>query len=255
MARQARKNCETNCYHVIARGVGQQIIFETQEDYRFFHHLMTEYALQDGILLGAYCLMSNHFHLLVHDKNGSLPHYMRKLMGIYAVYFNQKHDRNGHLFQDRYRSVPILTDTQYCTVVRYILHNPVKAGISSAKTYPWSSFQEKTECSLYMDRENLLRLRCNHKYLDVFLDQPDPAENEMYDFVKDDEWAERVACTTLQIKSGREVEKMPLKERNLAILRLQEKGLSVRQIQRITGVGRNTIQRAAHKENEPDCSG
>ena len=86
--------------------------------------------------------MSNHFHLLFHMDLEDISLLMKKVGVSYAAYFNRKYDRVGTLFQDRFKSEPIDTDSYLMTVVRYIHQNPVKAGISRTCEYRWSSYRE-----------------------------------------------------------------------------------------------------------------
>lgn len=142
MTRKPRKQSPANIYHVTNRGVSRQIIFEDDADReRFLVTLRRFMAEFDGELY-AWCLMSNHFHLLFHMDLEDISLLMKKVGVSYAAYFNRKYDRVGTLFQDRFKSEPIDTDSYLMTVVRYIHQNPVKAGISRTCEYRWSSYRE-----------------------------------------------------------------------------------------------------------------
>ena len=87
-----------------------------------------------------YCLMSNHMHLLVETPEPNLGSGMQRLHGGYAFAFNRRHGRSGHLFERRYEAVPVTTDEQLWSTVRYIAHNPVEAGMcATPEDWPWSS--------------------------------------------------------------------------------------------------------------------
>ena len=149
MPRSARNHSESGYYHVVNREIGRQILFEKKGDYVRFLDTLRRYLKEEPFELIAYCLMENHFHLLLHTKD-NLEGIMKRLSCSYAYYFNEKYEREGHLFQDRFRSEPITDDSYLLAAVRYIHNNPVKAGICSREEYPWSSWHE------YADQPDLV---------------------------------------------------------------------------------------------------
>lgn len=100
-------------YHIINRGVEQRVIFKESGDYEYFEALMCFYAKSYGITLHNYCLMNNHYHLLVEIIEENLSKFMRQLNMNYAIYFNKKYKRSGHLWQGRFKSWYV-TDEVYC---------------------------------------------------------------------------------------------------------------------------------------------
>ncbi|WP_169776002.1 REP-associated tyrosine transposase [Priestia koreensis] len=127
-------------YHVTCRGNRREAIFYREEDYEYFLNLVDDTKRKWPFQLHAYCLMTNHVHLLVQTDHH--PQYMMKMLeSQYAVYFNKKYRYEGHLFQGRYKS-EIITDRNYfLTVSRYIHLNPVKAKmVARPYEYPWSSY-------------------------------------------------------------------------------------------------------------------
>ena len=136
MPRQERTKSGTGIYHVMLRGIN-----------RTFY---------------SYCLMSNHLHLLVREHKESVSSVMKRLGIAYAYYFNKKYQRNGHLFQDRFRSEPVNTMEYFVTLLRYIHQNPVKAGlVSSPGNYSWSSWHEYAGTSASQPK-NLAREYANY---------------------------------------------------------------------------------------------
>ena len=129
MPRKSRKKSETQIYHVILRGNNRQDIFYNDADRLFMLNRIEKYSEQTCIELYAYCLMDNHIHLLVGKANPNLSKFVQKLATSYAMYFNRKYDRCGHLFHGRFKSEPVETDEYFQTVFRYILQNPEKAHI------------------------------------------------------------------------------------------------------------------------------
>ncbi len=143
MPRQMRQRSSTGIYHVMTRGNGGQTLFEHEEDNKKFLEILyqTKEKLDYEIDLYAYCLMGNHIHLLIKENNAEIDNFMRRSMAHYAQYVNWKYQRKGHVFQDRFKSEVVENEKYLLTVFRYILQNPVKAGLSpSAFDYPWNSW-------------------------------------------------------------------------------------------------------------------
>ena len=143
MARTGRKQSSTGIYHVMLRGINRSQIFLDDEDNRHFLDVLVQCREAHFFRLYAYCLMGNHVHLLIQIGEEPLEQLMKRIGTRYVVWYNAKYCRTGHLFQDRYRSEPVQNDAYFLTALRYILNNPVKAGICrQAETYPWSSARD-----------------------------------------------------------------------------------------------------------------
>ncbi len=128
-------------YHVLNRGVERRSVFLEPEDYEHFIELMCSYAKEFGIQIHNYCLLGNHYHLLLEIPRPVLSKYMRRLGMNYAIYFNKKYRRSGHLWQGRYRSWYVTDEAYLYALMRYIEHNPLKAGlVTHPEAYPYSSF-------------------------------------------------------------------------------------------------------------------
>ncbi len=127
-------------YHIINRGVEQRVVFKDPDDYEYFEGLMCFYAKSYGITIHNYCLMPNHYHLLIEVKGETLSKYMRQLNMNYAIHFNKKYKRVGHLWQGRFKSWYVADEAYLYTLMLYIEHNPLKAGIvNTPEAYPYSS--------------------------------------------------------------------------------------------------------------------
>ena len=158
MPNSKRLACESEIYHLTARGVGRMNIFEDDGDYFEFMRMLTR-AFQNGSIdLFAWCLMSNHVHLLVHGALTDISGAMKSSLSVYASFFNAKHGHAGHVFQGRFGSVPIIDDGQLISAVRYIHLNPEEAGICSFTEYQWSSYREYLGEAEYVDPSKLLEL-------------------------------------------------------------------------------------------------
>ena len=141
MPRCARAVSLTGYYHVYDRGNSKQIIFEDDSDrYRFLSDISDRFARHKVAVL-AWCLMDNHFHLMVDDPYDNLSRAMQCALTAYAKYFNGKTGRTGHLFDNRYSRVAVESDTQAVQLLDYIHLNPVKGAIDSLEAYRWSSFR------------------------------------------------------------------------------------------------------------------
>lgn len=151
MGRKRRVEYEGAIYHVTQRGTGRGLIFMDDADRRRFMENLDLAVEQDGVRLYLYCLMSNHFHLLVETPRGNLSRFMHRLQTAYTLYFNLRHDRTGHLMQGRYGAVLVKGDRYLLNLSRYIHLNPVKRELTPQGShrqrlaylsgYPWSSFR------------------------------------------------------------------------------------------------------------------
>ncbi len=143
MARKRRIQFPGMMAHVFSRGNEKKDIYLTDEDrYRFISYIQSSFSKFDYII-HAYCLMPNHYHLLIESKDGRLGALMQYINGNYARYFNWEHKRCGHLFQDRYKSIVVEKDEYISRLVRYIIMNPVKDGfVDSLYRYEWCSYRE-----------------------------------------------------------------------------------------------------------------
>lgn len=245
MPRSPRRKSEFGYYHVTARGVGQQVLFEDPADYNYCLNLLKRFSLDCGVSVCAYCLMENHIHLLLYDAEENLSLYMKKLEVTYSRFYNDKYRRSGHLFQDRFGSVPIESEDQLLTVFRCILNNPRKAGICAASEYPWSSYSQYGDPHSFVDTLVLKELLGSFDEYAAYIAAKYEDEEDMpRDRSHDDEWALSELRSALNIPSGSVLKTWDLKKRNQALRILREKGLSIRQIERLTGIPRSIIQRA-----------
>ena len=140
MPRPLRTEFEGAIHHVFGRGVDRQSIFRDDADRERYLALFNRAVSWMSWRCLTYCLMDNHAHFVIETPKPNLAAGMQRFHGEYAKRFNQRHTRIGHLFQDRYKAVLIESDAQLFTVVRYIVNNPVEAGMCDAPDqWPWSS--------------------------------------------------------------------------------------------------------------------
>ncbi len=129
MPRAPRIDIPGLIYHVTARGVKKLPIFHDDEDRHHFLRLLSMTNAEFPLQLHAYCLMTNHYHLLIQTIKHSLSKTMQYFKTLFAHTFNRKHGHVGHVFQGRFHSIPVQEDAYFTTVARYIHLNPVKAGM------------------------------------------------------------------------------------------------------------------------------
>lgn len=149
-------------YHAYSRGNQKQLIFLTDEDKCYFIKCLRQACRKYGAVTHTYCLMPNHFHLFIETTLAHLSRMMQYLITEYARYFNRKHERQGHLFQGRFRSVLVEVSNYAIELSRYIHLNPVRAGIvERPEQYSWSSFgyfMGKANPEPWLDTSTILKL-------------------------------------------------------------------------------------------------
>ena len=132
MSRLARQISSTGLYHIIFRGVNKQHIFEEDADYLKLLGILKQLKTEMNFKIYVYCFMSNHVHILLHEKEmGQISLIMKRTLTKYARWFNIKYSRSGALIANRYKSQPVEVDPYFLNVVRYIHQNPLKAKIDS----------------------------------------------------------------------------------------------------------------------------
>lgn len=142
MARQLRIEYEGALYHVIARGNEQKKIYSTDKDKERFLGYIQRAHERFGVKIHAYCLMSNHYHLLIETPQANLSRSMQCINSGYTIYYNLKQKRVGHLFQGRYKAILVEKDVYLQELSRYIHLNPVRKKIvKRPEEYKWSSYQ------------------------------------------------------------------------------------------------------------------
>jgi putative transposase len=143
MARRIRLEVEGGLYHLITRGVDRQDIFHDEQDFAKFLAIMAKQKLALPFYLYAYCLMTNHLHLLIERRVDDIGRIMQRVLTGYAQYYNRRYGRVGHVFQGRHKAVLCQSDPYLAELVRYIHLNPVRAKmVDLPEQYPYSSHRE-----------------------------------------------------------------------------------------------------------------
>ena len=141
MSRPLRIEYPGAVYHITSRGNEKKPVFKDDQDRDNFLKTLQHVNKRYNWICHAYCLMTNHFHLLIETPDGNLSLGMRQLNGVYTQLFNKWHGRVGHLFQGRYKAILIQKDSHLLEVCRYVVLNPVRAKmVEKPEEWKWSSY-------------------------------------------------------------------------------------------------------------------
>ena len=260
MSRHARIQSGTGIYHTMLRGINRQEIFRDDDDrIKFVQILATQLSPKDGLGLTlparctfyAYCLMPNHVHLLIREKEEPIGETMKRIAQTYAHYFNWKYQRIGHLFQERFRSEPVNDMAYFITLIRYIHQNPVAGGLSEkVNDYRWSSWHE------YISMPNICPYICNISQIFNRI-----TKEELIDLVNDPlAKAAKILdidtvnhCTDEEVRNYLQVSfpqdastdyvNMERQQQEMIVIEAIEFGAGLRQIVRITGIPYGVVRR------------
>jgi putative transposase len=142
MARPLRIEYPGALYHLTSRGDRQEAIFEDDQDRTAFLNVLSEVVFRFRWRCHAYCLMGNHYHLMIETPEATLIKGMRHLNGVFTQWSNRRHKRSGHLFQGRYKAILIDRDSYFLELARYIVLNPVRAAmVKHPSLWAWSSYR------------------------------------------------------------------------------------------------------------------
>lgn len=243
MPRTARKISKTGFYHIIIRGVNKTEIFVDDEDRKTFLHLLKYYSIGLNCKVYAYCLMDNHVHLLIEDKELKIGELMKNITCVYAGEFNKKYGRVGHLFQDRFKSQNIENQTYLLRLIRYIHRNPEKAGICKTENYRWSSYSEVIYGSKIIDRDFILSAYSDNKFyaINEFRKQMTENNDDVIDavFIEENITDAQVRSFIDYVIKNKEIPE--INEKNLVevVYRIREiKKISIEQILRVLEVSK-----------------
>ena len=240
MPRRARQTSGTGIYHVMMRGINHQYEPDGTPSGRNY-------------ILYAYCLMTNHIHLLIREREDKIGIAIKRIASSYVYYYNHKYSRDGHLFRERFKSEPVNDMVYFVTLLRYIHQNPVKAGIvMNVQDYEFSSWQE------YEDKNSTLFPLCdtrtvlnripfselnelvNEPLSDdiVCLDIEDaskgrPSDDQVMMLIK-----EKTGAT-----NSSAFQQLPADIKKSLLIELKGKRASLRQLERLTGISKSMIYR------------
>ncbi len=244
MSRQKRDRSSTGVYHIMLRGINRGDIFLEDDDKAVFLNILLQKKSKGEYTLHAYCLMDNHLHLLIQEKEDDIARIMKRIGITYVSYFNKKYQRIGPLFQDRYKSEKVENDGYLLTAMRYIHNNPVAAGlVKNQGAYEWSSYNE------YLKQRKSLMVADTALILGIFGSDVKYAQEGFLEFMKQkddvrylDDYNE-----TDELEQGKRIwQKLSLEkiEGEIRLRELRERtGLSIRKLSIITGINKDKISR------------
>lgn len=255
----------TGFYHVCARGVGGQLIFQSDEDRCEFLELMRDCCRDAQVTIVAWCLMSDYVDLVLLDFEDETSKVMQRLLLTYARRFNKRTGRAGCLFRERFERRSLDTDWQVMEAIRSVHGNPQEAGVSLIERYPWSSFAEHLRAydsdaadatRGFSDPSCVLELFGSAEgFIAHSLSTLDGGEPALCD-MKETEWERHAFADKLAKSLGvplRGVKAAPPARRNSVILELHDAGFTVRQIERYTGIGKSTVSRIVRAYAQVDA--
>ncbi len=240
MPRLPRLKSESGIYHIMLRGINQQVIFEDEEDYSKFIETLETFKAVSKYKLFAYCLMSNHIHILLKVEKEDINVIMKRIAGSYVYWYNWKYYRKGHLFQDRFKSEPVESDAYFLTVLRYIHQNPLKAGITEKiDNYEYSSYNDYIEGeSSVVDTDFVYSLLSKEGFIEFNNEANNDSclDIDAQFFRLSDNDAKIIIRKVSKCENATEFQALEQEERDNCIRKLKSNGLSYRQISRLTGV-------------------
>ncbi len=171
MSRPLRIEFSGALYHVTSRGDRREAIYEDDSDRKQFLEVLGEVVQTHHWICHAYCLMSNHYHLVIETPDGNLSKGMRQLNGVYTQASNRRHGRVGHLFQGRYKAILVDGDSYLLELTRYVVLNPVRAGmVARPEKWSWSSYRAMCGQAVAPDwlaTDGLLSLFADKRYVAI----------------------------------------------------------------------------------------
>ena len=251
MPRTSRLEACSSCYHITARGCGRRRIFEDSADRVSLLQLLRKHARERSVAVKAWCLMENHFHLLAMGDLANIRKMMHGLASSYAIRFNTKHGHVGHVFQERFHSVPVETDEQLLATIRYIHRNPTEGNVAPFETYRWSSYRQYMGMKGICEIQDIISMFGDRQTIRRFHEVEDDARGLVG--IKGprhrlpDAEAAKIATSCFGDRFADEIPALPRNRRDEALKALFDKGVSIRQIERLTGIGRGIVQKACKR--------
>ncbi|MEW9109071.1 MAG: transposase [Cytobacillus gottheilii] len=252
MPRLPRKKSKTGIYHIIIRGVNRQLIFEDTEDKTTFLGILLRFIKANKFELYCYCLMDNHVHLLVKEKDDPVSQIVKRISASYVHWYNKKYERCGHLFQERFKSEPVENRNYFIRVIRYIHQNPLKAGLAqSVFECEWTSIHEYTKKEQLINTARVFNLfsKKHTEAITLFNEymQQSSEDNCLEDYAKKLIPDSEVISILKEwgFPNATILQRLEKENRNSILAKLKTlDGVTIQQISRVTGISKSVIQRA-----------
>lgn len=247
MPHTQRKLGESGFYHIVAKGDGAQIIFESDKDRIRYLDTLEQAVHEHGIRLHAYCLMDNHVHLLAQDEKREISAFMKQLSETYAMYSAKVTGRVGRVFQRPFWSEPIETDSHFLCTIRYIHANPESAGICKTQDYPWSSYRAHLSESSFVEVGFARAMLGDVRRFEAFSTSggcyAKPFKGSKLRRHHSHDELVNIAITLIGRETLNGMKALSPSARQPLIALLREHGFSGSEIARITGLGDNAVRR------------
>lgn len=239
MPRNSRNYIEATFFHIMVQGLNKEFIFNKDEDKKQYLKFVNKIKKEVNIMIISYCIMDNHVHILVKtDTIELLSKFMHKVNTLYAIYYNQKYNRVGYVFRDRYKSQIIYSEKQLYTCINYIHNNPVKAKICKFPyEYKYSSYNEYRKNMEIFEKNIKGMLNENNTLQEVdiiFLEDEDEKEEEIQNIIKEYLYDNKLNLDTLKNDTAH--------LRKIISLLKNNYNLSLRKISTYINVGRETVR-------------
>lgn len=232
-------------YHVVVKGNNKNDIFCDDEDNMKFLHVLQDMQSEGKIDCYAFCLMVNHAHVMLRVKEDSISEVMRSIMLRYVKWYNNKYERTGRLFEDRFFSNPVTNLRYFMAGLQYIYNNPVKAGLcSSVAEYKWSSFRQlfmqendipnlSLSINRMLSRDEALRVLDENLELEAWEPREHLLDTAAFNLVKE----------TVDIEDWKDIQNLDKDQISLCVKMLREKGANKKQICRVLGITRYNVNK------------
>jgi putative transposase len=255
MVRPLRIDYPNAVYHITNRGVNRQPIFFQEDDYQKFLDRLAQIHQRMKVIIHGYCLMPNHYHLEITTPESNISRSIQWLNQSYATYINIRHQRSGHLFQGRFKSVVIEIESHLAALTRYIHQNPIRAGIiSNPIEYKWSSYRAylgmdkipwlNTSVTLKRFGRTLPEQRKNYREFIEEQAPENPIKETVYGAILGSEqFIEKVQKKLKTRPDDREISRLNTARRTMSIAYI------VNTISMKTGIKRPEIKRKGGKRN------
>lgn len=262
MSRLARYENKTitNTYHILLRGINKQDIFLDKNDKDKFWKSIKNAKEKYKFKIYAVVLMSNHVHLTIYDPEDKMSQIIHQICTSYAMYFNIKYERVGHVFQNRFKNICVDTEKYLLNLIRYIHKNPQKDGICEMEDYAWSSYSdyvsnnnEVIDIDFILELFDEDRKNAIYRFVNYHLTGKQEYLDKEFEFdntVTDDEVCKLIK-KELKIDNILLIQNYSTKIRNEIICRISKKyRIQPKQMSRILGMGERNIQRIIKEDKD-----
>lgn len=257
MGRHSRIVSCTGFYHVYNRGIDQKLIFKTSQQKYFFMRCIRDALTRYKVLILSYCIMDNHMHILLSGELHDISNFMQFIESRYGTTFNYCNNRSGHVFQNTFKSKPIMNESYLWGLMRYIHLNPVKAGLcKDAKHYRFSSmfdYMNNNRQKSLLSNHAISSIQNNYPNIQNFLRFHEKDDRRLYDDIQEDmemqeSYLNQLALvymnTHYHIDRWEDVKKEPLYRGQIIYVLYHQFHLSIPRIVELLGISRYLVKQA-----------